>query len=198
MNINPDTVPSTFPEAVDALFAALDPSDRAVLAKPGVPAMVHMSVGRALRGLWSLWDRETPIALDFKSRFKLFGHGDDISAILIESIHARSMGLTFLPIMSARRCRAHWASYLLDPYTGQPLFQNGTREHPYVAGMLLFNTKGASWRCSDCLKITYNDGDRLRLSHQRTLDNHYAMQPFYCADCLAQAALDARANQYES
>jgi len=122
MKLNPDKVPATFDEAVRVLHDSLSATDREVIMECS-PADVHHTVGRYVRNNWSLWE-DTPLKRDFISRFKLFGHADDISGLLMTSLWAvvcRTPNLAEVQAQEVERYRAHWRNYGVNPETGHQL-----------------------------------------------------------------------------
>lgn len=120
MNLNPDRVPATIDEAVTMLHDGLNEQDReAVLKHP--PESVHFTLGMYLRNNWSLWDKDTPMHRDFRERFKLFGHGDDISGMILKSVWAKVHGLDVAAVQAteAETYRRHWLAHGVNPETGE-------------------------------------------------------------------------------
>jgi len=120
MNLNEDKVPTTINEAVEMLFNALSDSDREDVKKHP-PEAVHFTLGMYLRNGWSLWERDMPLNRDFRERFKLFGHGDDVSGMILKSVWAKVCGLNVEEIQKAEaeHYRQHWQRAGLDPETGE-------------------------------------------------------------------------------
>ncbi len=120
MTFDDDKVPSTVDEAIDMMVAAMEPAEReAFAALDG--ADVHHGFGTNVRNTWSLWEQDTPLQRDFIKRFGLFGHADDISAIIIASARAKLVGGDVLAEQQrlTNRFKRHWASMGLDPLTGE-------------------------------------------------------------------------------
>ena len=74
-----------------------------------------------IRNNWSLWDRETPLSLDFQKRFGLFGHGDDISGLLMHCLWRQVRGEAWNDQEKATEFAEHWKKYKTDPKTGEAL-----------------------------------------------------------------------------
>src|SRR6185369_16600229 len=72
------------------LCDALEDDDKAKIKKLE-PSAVHSGFGRFIRNTWSLWE-DTPLTRDIKTRFKIFGHGDDNSAILLHMLWEKVIG----------------------------------------------------------------------------------------------------------
>lgn len=126
--ISQDKVPATLDEAVQMLYDALEPADLAVFRNTE-PGNLHHGFGRFLRNHWSLWD-DTPVTRDIKQRFGIFGHGDDISAILLhmlwEKVKGRKGTAPWLENEHTvealvEKFKVHWRKYGVDPATGKKL-----------------------------------------------------------------------------
>ena len=81
------------------------------------PAEVHFFFGMALRNEWHLWVETTPLVQDFKKRYDLFGHADDISGTILDGLWARVKGESVEEgcQKSADRCREHWLKHGAGP-----------------------------------------------------------------------------------
>lgn len=121
MKLNEDHVPATIDEAIDHIFQSLTEQDRKDIAANPHPSAVHFTLGGHLRNSWSLWEAGTPLVQDFRQRFGLHGHGDDISGMILESVYARVQGRDVAAAQEAlaARCRAHWIAHGIDPATGE-------------------------------------------------------------------------------
>lgn len=117
---NPDEVPSTVDAAVEALYNSLSAEDRDAL-RTIAPAQVHHTLGQFIRNSWSMWDRDTPLVRDFCTRFKLFGHGDDVSGMIIASVWAKISGANLATVQEeqAANYREHWTRNGVDCLTGK-------------------------------------------------------------------------------
>lgn len=161
MKIDPDIVPASYDEAMTLIMRWLEDEDRVKIKEMPAPGLVHFSVGAKFRNAWSLWDRRTPLVLDYRRRFKLFGHGDDVSATLVQHLIANVMEQVFDPEMFGRALRDHWARIGVDPLTGGALVEHGTPDNPVVWGGKtgpegqVFS--GLYCRCSECLRVSNDD-----------------------------------------
>jgi len=120
MKLNEDQVPATVDEAIEQLFAALTKEDKAQIG--GLDsAAVHMTLGMYLRNNWSLWDRTTKLSQDFQTRFKLYGHGDDLSGMILQGLWARVQDRNVAHVLEqeAEKYRRHWLAHGLNPETGE-------------------------------------------------------------------------------
>ena len=122
MNLNPDKVPSTIAEAIDELYNGLSEEDRKQIMILG-DNDVHFTLGSHIRNNWSLWETSTPLVQDFISRFRLFGHGDDVSSIILCGVFARVKGFNEENeiFKRLREIRLHWREYGMNSETGKPL-----------------------------------------------------------------------------
>lgn len=112
--------PETVDEAVEFLLAHLDDEDRKQLSSAGI-GRYHLTTGMLLRNHWSLWKPETPLVQDFRKRFKLFGHADDVSGVILECLRAAVQGKNWKKVQSdtVERYRRHWRNTGFDPETGE-------------------------------------------------------------------------------
>ena len=120
MTFDEDKVPSTVDEAIDMLVATMEPVERdAFTALDG--ADVHHGLGTHVRNTWSFWEQGTPLQQDFIKRFGLFGHADDMSAIIIASAQVKIAGgdVALEQQRLAERFRQHWSRMGLNPLTGE-------------------------------------------------------------------------------
>jgi hypothetical protein len=126
MNFNEDKVPMTVDEAVKLIVDGLTDAEKASIAQHD-PATLHFSLGMYLRNNWSMWERDTPLSQDFQQRFKLYGHGDDISGMILKSVWATVRGddVAATQQKEAEFYREHWQAQGLDPATGKPAANRG-------------------------------------------------------------------------
>ncbi len=122
MKLSEDFVPSTVNEAVETLFKGLEKDDIDFIKKND-SAMVHFTFGMAMRNGWSFWQEDTPLQKDFKKRFKLFGHADDMSGLILDALWAMVRNEDPQQAMqnAAESFRKHWKKEGLDPKTGKKL-----------------------------------------------------------------------------
>lgn len=115
-------VPLTVDEAIDFIVNSL--SDEEVnTIKSSESSECHFTTGMYLRNTWHMWDTTNPLSLDFQKRFKLFGHGDDVSGIILTGVWAKVNGKDVDEELNkeADHYRKHWKKQGLDPLTGEKL-----------------------------------------------------------------------------
>ena len=123
MKLNEDFVPATANEAITEIVDyGLSPEDLDFI-RSNDSVTVHMSAGMSLRNSWSLWEKDTPLQKDFQKRFKLFGHADDISGIILEGVWAIVKGEDLETVLKnkADSMRQHWLKHRVDPLTGEDM-----------------------------------------------------------------------------
>jgi len=120
MKFNEDKVPATVDEAIEQLHTALTKEDKAQIGALDSSA-VHMTLGMYLRNNWSLWDRSTRLSQDFQTRFKLYGHSDDLSGMILQGLWAavREQNVAHVLEQAAESYRRHWLAHGLNPETGE-------------------------------------------------------------------------------
>ena len=84
MNLNLDLVPASLDEAVELLIESLSFSEL-VIIKQSTVNNLHMSVGRYIRNVWSLWEQDTPLLMWFKTQYDIT-HPDDVSSIILDAL----------------------------------------------------------------------------------------------------------------
>ena len=125
-------VPLTIPDAVEMLYQRLEAHDRAYILDGANTASIHFFTGMRLRNAWKLWDPDTLVVQDFKKRYKLFGHADDISGMLLTAlwvrVRAEALEATHISAKvaeacrkSAEGCRAYWLQQGINPLTGEQM-----------------------------------------------------------------------------
>jgi hypothetical protein len=117
-----DYVPDTIEEAIDYIFRSMSEKD-VENARKSTSGSYHFSVGMYLRNNWHMWDTKSQMNQDFQRRFGLFGHGDDLSGMILEGVWARIRGddLNKVLLAEATRYIKHWTEQGLDPKTGKTL-----------------------------------------------------------------------------
>jgi hypothetical protein len=117
-----DFIPKTLNEAIDFLYKGLNKEEIGFIKKNN-SGSVHFSTGMSLRNNWGFWKEGTPFKKDIKKRFKLFGHGDDCSGLVLEGVWAKVMGKDVNEILdkAATRYYKHWKRYGVNPETGKEL-----------------------------------------------------------------------------
>lgn len=115
-----EKIPQTINEAIDVIVSSLEKDDIDFI-KSNDSASVHFTFGRALRNNWKLWAEESPIKNDFKKRFHLFGHADDISSIILIGVWAKVEGkdVDISLEQKANEFDAYWLNTGIDSYTGE-------------------------------------------------------------------------------
>jgi hypothetical protein len=118
--LNEDFVPATVDEAIKTLVESLNETDKEYIRNHD-SSEVHFGFGMNMRNNWSMWEKDTPLSLDFQKRFKLFGHGDDLSGLIIQGVWSTVQGENVEEILNetAERFRQHWITFGLDPETGK-------------------------------------------------------------------------------
>lgn len=123
MKLNPDIVPGSFEDAVSEVRKALDEKDKKQIINCGsvreAAIAGHHSVGRHLRNAWSLWDADSPLLRDLKSK-GLF-HADDMSTAIVMAAVSPFFNETFDMDRFVAETRSYWMSHGIDPDTGQKL-----------------------------------------------------------------------------
>lgn len=104
-----DPRPQTYDEALQRLIDSGFKED---------VATVHFFGGMTLRNEWGMWDPESPLAKDFKTRFKLW-MADDMSGLLLSEARATVLGEPFDRQAKIDHYHAHWRKHGFDPYTGE-------------------------------------------------------------------------------
>jgi len=120
MKINQDSVPSTLNEAINSIVDTLDQKDKDFI-KQNEPSSVHFTIGMYLRNNWDLWEKDSPLVLDVKQRFGLWGHGDDVSGLILEGVWAKVNGIDVDKILVQRslQCKHHWEKAGVNWKTGE-------------------------------------------------------------------------------
>lgn len=112
--------PTTVREAIDRIVAELEPSEKTFILENKSSA-IHFTVGRTIRNEWLLWSKDSPIREDFVRRYKLFGHGDDLSGVILEgvwaAVHDKDVDETIKN--TVERFRKHWVRSGVNPETGE-------------------------------------------------------------------------------
>lgn len=119
----PDEKPETIDRAIELIESVIGPDEKAwAIRTPLEKAMAstHHGFGMEMRNTWGLWE-EGPMRKYVQTRFNLFGHGDDISGLIMAGLWAKLRGEDVDHALSeeADRMRAHWESISKDPATGE-------------------------------------------------------------------------------
>ena len=118
--LDPSFIPHSVEAAVRELFSLLEPTDIANIKRMR-PVEVHMGMGMYLRNNWQMWDTETMLNRDFQKRYNLFGHGDDVSGIILHCLWKEARGEPWGDQEVAEKYRKHWKKYGLNPETGEKI-----------------------------------------------------------------------------
>ena len=120
MKFDKSFIPKTIDEAIDCIVNSLHPEDIENIKKRE-SGDYHFSIGMFLRNNWNMWDNATPMSIDFQNRFKLFGHGDDLSGVILEGVWAKVNNKDVNEVLTntANGFRLHWINEGLDPVTGK-------------------------------------------------------------------------------
>lgn len=112
-------IPLTIEEAIEILYAAINQEELEEIKK-STPEKYHHTVGRYLRNSWSFWE-DSPLRRDFIKRFKLFGHGDDLSGAVLKGLYAKCLGEDIGRAIQKQVDieREHWSRWGLSPETGE-------------------------------------------------------------------------------
>jgi len=115
-------VPLTINEAIDYIVNTLSQKDIDHIKKSD-SSSCHFTTGMYLRNTWHMWDTTNPLNIDFQKRFELFGHGDDVSGIILTGVWAKVNGKNVEEELNkeAEYYRKHWKQQGLDPKTGEKL-----------------------------------------------------------------------------
>ena len=120
---DPDKVPATLEEAADLIHATLDEGQikwvKETNLYDALPQLRH-GFGQQLRNSWSLWE-DGPLRKHVQERLGLFGHGDDLSALVFTALWAKVRGDEVFPdlVAEADGMKAHWRSMGINPLTGE-------------------------------------------------------------------------------
>lgn len=104
--MNLDKVPSTLEDAIDMIIADLTEDDLDYLEN-NKSTTIHLSYGRYIRNIWSLWDSETVLVQHFLNRFDI-GHADDISGIILECVWRKVNSVDLDVESQVKKYHEHW------------------------------------------------------------------------------------------
>lgn len=112
--------PKTLDEAIKMVLTNIDAADTEHIIKHGDNGL-HFGLGMYLRNNMGLWLADTPFKKDVKKRFKLFGHGDDCSGLILAGVVAtlRKQDIAAKLKREAAGYRKHWEKQGIDPLTGK-------------------------------------------------------------------------------
>lgn len=112
--------PRTIDEAIVRIVKSLTPSEVQYIKSNDQHGM-HFTVGMTMRNNWGFWKEDSPIKRDFKKRFNLFGHGDDLSGVILDGVWASVCGQDVNKILleTAEEFRKHWKKSGINPITGE-------------------------------------------------------------------------------
>jgi len=115
------TQPKTIEEAIEMLYNGMT-ADEIERAKNYSPANYHHSLGTQLRNNWNFWG-ESELKQDFINRFELFGHGDDLSGVILDGLFAKCQGRDVGAAIKKTidSYKRHWLKSGLNPKTGEQI-----------------------------------------------------------------------------
>ncbi len=124
MNL-PKAIPATIDEAVDLLFNNLYEEDIEFI-KTNDRYCVHHGIGRDIRNQWKLWEESSPLVKDFKNKYNLFGHADDVSGIILMGLWAKVLGLDIQEEINKQimAYKKHWEHCSVDLETGEAKYKD--------------------------------------------------------------------------
>lgn len=114
--------PKTLLEAINILAADLSNNEKEFI-RGNDSGSVHHFAGMCIRNEWGLWKKDSPIVQDIKSRYGLFGHGDDCSGLILAGLWAKVKGEDVEKTLQAEAQKyiSHWKRYGLNPKTGEEI-----------------------------------------------------------------------------
>ncbi len=119
--VEPPRTPQTVEEAADMILGTMTPEMLAWVKTTSLIEAgphIHHGFGREIRNSWSLWE-DTPLRRDIQERFKLFGHGDDLSHLIFTVLWARVRGEDPRLEEEVEHLKAHWRKEGFNPETGE-------------------------------------------------------------------------------
>lgn len=125
MKIDPDFVPATLDEAIDTIIKTLRKKDIKYIQSQTADS-VHFSTGMHLRNNWSLWDTTTPLSRDIQRKYDIWGHGDDISSLILDGVWAKVRGENIEAKLNktVEEIKSHWEKFGVDWRTGKDQNEN--------------------------------------------------------------------------
>lgn len=119
-------IPKTIEQAINSIYIGLSPSEIEELKRVD-PKSLHHSMGRYYRNNWNLW-HDSPLKTNFIERFGLFGHGDDISGVILAGLgetltagNAYADSVKKVIDIEIERYKRHWERNGIDPKTGKEM-----------------------------------------------------------------------------
>jgi hypothetical protein len=112
-------IPKSLNEAINLIHESLTDEQIDFIAN-NPPHSIHHTFGRLIRNDWGLWE-SGPLVQEVKTRFKLFGHGDDVSSLILNGVWAMTLNDNVEEALNrtAEKIRQHWIACGLDPETGE-------------------------------------------------------------------------------
>lgn len=107
-------IPDTLLEAVDLIVKSLTAEEVAFIQGESDHAMLHHTVGMAMRNGWQLWQRGTALHEHFRDTYGL-GHADDMSGLIMAGVWARVRGEEHDVERQVKRYKKHWTDAGEDP-----------------------------------------------------------------------------------
>lgn len=147
------------------------------LDEESIESMLHQDhvfvepyFGMAVRNGWGMWDNTSKLFKDFCERFDLFGHGDDIYAVVMAGVFAslRKQDVQTAITEAVNNIREHWKLHNIDPKTGNQIGPYPTFLTILVKdGKLVAQSRGKwesarssgydGFRCSKCATWVYSN-----------------------------------------
>ena len=116
--------PKTIAEGIEHLHAGLS-AEEITYIKKNTPDSVHHTTGQSLRNEWGLWETNNPIAIECRKRFKLFGHADDLSGLVLAGLWAKIRNRDVDKTLQDESDKyiKHWQEQGVNPKTGKKIKQ---------------------------------------------------------------------------
>ena len=109
MDLDQDSVPSTVEAAVLEVVRSLSEDDRKFITSGGSQAAIHMTIGKYVRNIWSLWE-DSPLKRDAVAKYQI-AHADDISGLLLAWVFAKVSEQEFDPVQHCQGYHDHWKKF---------------------------------------------------------------------------------------
>lgn len=119
--INEFVVPSTLKDAMQELANVIPEKDKQFFRDNPDETLWHFGIGMHTRNSWRLWQADSPLVKEFKESTGLFGHGDDVWAIISEGAMAIIRNENVEQKVQERidSIKEHWIKYDVDLKTGE-------------------------------------------------------------------------------
>lgn len=103
-------LPTNLDEAIEYLKKRMDKKSINYFKKLDDGNRVHFTLGMQIRNSFGLWQPKTQIHQWFVKTYGL-DHADDMSSIILDSLHRELNGLPRRDKEVAEKCHAHWKKY---------------------------------------------------------------------------------------